>query len=335
MGLIGYVLETWAIYVFVKNNVQAPDVLFFFLITLHLIGTAVFSLGMYVAGVNYRFSSPWNWAIACFTVGGVFSVAGLIGMTGIFIFLSRITWKKSDVFDDYKQYLAYDYKPEEKFIDAYKLLETVDEELDVRPIVDILGENDVRLRRGAISIMGGLPKKDAARLLRMSLQDNNVEIRFYAALGLSKIESELNNNILMAKKEVDRDPASSSARLSLANSYAEYYESGILDPVTANYYMDLAINEYYKILDLGAEDINVLNSIGNLEVQKKNYESALLKFRKVCAMDPYNVFSNVGVIQIYYETGRIEQAIELSRNIIDRIPRTMGPMRSIIEYWSS
>lgn len=331
----GCVLETSAIYVFIRSDIQARELLFFPLAALHIAALAAFSFGMYTAGVDRGFSNPWNWAISCFTAGAVFPGAGLVGMAVIFMFLSGSAPEKGAAVDNYEQYITYDSKPDGKFIDAYRLLETVDEELDVRPLVDVLGENDVKLRRSAVSIMEALPKKDAARLLKMSLGDNNVEIRFYAALGLSRIESELNKSILMSREEVDEAPASPSAHLSLANSYAEYYESGMLDPVTADHYMDLAINEYYKILDLGGADINVLNSIGNLEIQKKNYESALSKFRKVCEADPYNIFANVGVIQVYYETGRIEQAISLSRNIIDRIPATRGPMRSIIEYWSS
>ena len=129
----------------------------------------------------------------------------------IFMIVSRHPWEKSAVYDEYEKYITFDFKPGQKRMAPDKLFEEIETELEVAPLVDVMGQDDIHLRRGAINIMNKLPKKDAVRLLKLSLNDKNLEIRFCAAAELSDIESEINENINTAKKEVERSPASGAA----------------------------------------------------------------------------------------------------------------------------
>lgn len=327
----GFLMEVAALMLLMADTSGQTTTFFSVFLPLHTLATAIFSYGMYRGAVRAFFNSPRNWtiiaAVSCFT----FSIAGFIAFL---LFLIRRRWHGSDVYEEYEKYIYYDFSPEKRFIDPVKLAETAGAELEVSPLVDVLGSEDVKLRRGAISIMNKLPAKDAVRLLKQSLHDRNVEIRFHAASEISRIETDLNEDIATAQNEVSRNPDSPDSRLSLANSYSAYYESGILDEITANYYMGLALSEYYKVLDLGGEDIEVMNYIGNLEVMRKDYEKALSKFKRVCEIDPENIYANVGIIQISFETGKVDEAIAYAKKIIDKMPATKGPMREIISYWA-
>lgn len=256
-------------------------------------------------------------------------------MLFIYIVMARHPWEKSAIYDEYERYITFDFKPEEKRMAPDRLFEEIESELEVSPLVDVMGQDDIPLRRGAIHVMNKLPKKDAVRLLKMSTSDKNLEIRFCAAAELSELEAEINENINMAKKEVERNPGSGAAHLSLANAYAEYYECGILDDITAAYYMDLAYRQYSKVLDLMGPEVKVLNYLGNLETQRKKYDDACKIFGRVLELDPENVFANVGIIQTYYETGQIERVIRYARGLAKRMPETKGPMREIIQFWAS
>jgi tetratricopeptide (TPR) repeat protein len=333
--MVGIVFEGAMTFLFFKNNITTLNISFLLILLLHVAAVYIFSLGVYLAAKKKHIGNPKNWFISSFACAFTFFGVGFIAVLGFVVLLARQMWEKSDVFDEYERYITYEYAREESHIEPDKLVEKVDEELEISPLVDIMGEKDTGLRRGAINAMQRLPPKDAVRLLRLSLKDNSVEIRFHAAIGLSQIESSINNTIVLARKEVQRNPSSAASHLLLANSYEEYYESGILDEVTAQYYMDLALGEYYKALELGSETVNVLNAIGDLQVRKTNYDKALASFGRACEIEPSNVFSNVGLIQVLYETKKVKEAIERAKQIIGKMPETKGPMREIIQYWAS
>jgi tetratricopeptide (TPR) repeat protein len=334
--LAGFFVEARALSLFLHHHIQSPDnFLFLILSFMHIVGTAAFAMGASGICEKYHFGNYKNWFIISFSLGFVFFIVGFIMTAAVIMFLISKRVQLGKAYEDYERYITYDYKPDEKHIDADNLTDVIDSRLELSPLVDVMSDNDSELRRGAVSIMERLPKKDAIRLLRLSLQDNNIEVRFYAALGLSRIEGEITGNILMAKEELERNPDSAVSHMLLANAYAEYNECGILDDVTARYYRGLAISEYYKVLAIEADNIEVLNSLANFEVGEKKYDSALAKFRRVCELDPYNTFANVGIIQILYETEHIRQAMDRAKEIVDKMPKTKGLMREIIEYWAS
>jgi len=256
-------------------------------------------------------------------------------MIPIFLIFVNRRWNKGGIYSEYEKYIAFDFKPEESGMPSDKLMEAIEEELEVLPLVDVMGQQDSQLRQSAIQVMKRLPKADAVRLLRLSLTDKNVENAFFAAFQLSEIEAEINEDITMARKEVERIQDSPGSRLSLANTYSEYHESGILDEITAKHYRELAFQEYQKTLELGGDDPKVLNYLGNLEVKRENYDNALSFFERVLAKDSLDIYAHVGVIQAYYEKGEIPKVIEYARQIADKMPRTKGPMREIINYWAA
>lgn len=330
----GVFLEWFMYYLFVIVAETALTPLFPLFILMHLVSVAIFSLGMYSASTIYRFGSNRNWLITTVILCFIFPVIGFISSCLLFVAISKHLWKRSDAYDDYEKYITYDYKPEKKHVDEDRIVEAVSAELMVQPLVDIMMEDDVKLRRGAVNVMKRLPKKDAVRLLKQSLSDKSVEIRFYAAVGLSEIESEINSNIEMAKKEIERVPDSINAYITLANSYSEYFECGILDDVTARYYLDLAIEGYYKICQMGGGNINILNSLGNLESKRGRISEAIAKFEKVCEIDPDNIYANVGIIELLYASGRVDEAAKRARKIIAKMPETKGPMRELVKFWA-
>jgi len=297
--------------------------------SLALLGSV--SYGMFAGGEVDLGLLPYKVIQLC----ALFVLVGFLSFLVIYMFQVKNRWQKSNIYNEYEKYIFYDFEPEKKFLDPDNLAAATEAELEISPLVDVMGEEDAELRRGAVNIMEKLPKKDAVRLLQLSLQDSDVEIRFYAASELSKIETELNDNIITAKEEVERSPDSADAHLSLANSYSEYYESGILDEVTANYYRGLALGEYYTVLELGGENVKVMNYLANLEALNKEYDKALARFKRVCEIAPNDVYANVGIIHVYFETGKIAEAIKHARGIIKKMPVTKGPMRGIIQYWAA
>ena len=296
-----------------KDAIISTKVFLSVFMPIHVIAVSFFTYSMKKLIKKAKFNSPGNWSTLIFYMCFIFSVGGFVSFSVIYLLFAKRRWQRGTAYEAYEKYIYSDFKSEKKFSDLDNLAEASQGELEISPLVDVLGEDDVQMRRGAINIMKHLPKEDAVRLLKHSLNDKNVEIRFFAAAELSRIETEMNDNIVMAEEEIRRHPDSADSHLSLANSYSEYFESGILDEVTANYYQELAIKEYYNVLELGGEDVGILNYIAKLEVLNGELDKAMEKFKKVCELDPENIFANVGIIQISYQTGDLKRAKKLSK----------------------
>jgi tetratricopeptide (TPR) repeat protein len=334
--LAAVALEVWAVVLFLGAGSAAPEPSL--LPTLALIHTASclsLSAAVYFLAVRVGILSPRNWLIMCLLMSLAFPAVGPFAMLGVFLVFVASPSERSSAYDEYARYITYDFKPQEKYMDPDKLAEGISQELDVTPLVEVLSESDSAARRGVINVTERLPKKDAIRLLRMVLDDKSVEVRYLAASQLSQIETEFNENVFTARKEVERAPESADAHLALANGYAEYFESGLLDDYAAQYYLGLAIGEYKKVLSLGGENIQIMNYLGNLELAAKRYDEALSKFKRVTQLDPENVYANVGLINVFYEKGQMKDVVRHAKEAMKRMPETKGPMREIVRYWAS
>ena len=301
---------------------------------LHVFSVMVFSSGTYAASRRYNFGNSRNWFITAFLVCAFFPGIGIISICLLFAAIATRAWQRTDVYDEYERYISFDYTPEERRMDEEEVIETVSEEVAVQPLVDVMLQDDTRLRRGAVNVMRRLPKKDAVRLLKQALMDKSVEIRFYAAVGLSEIEGEITGNIEVAIKQLERNPNRIDVHVTLANSYVDYFESGILDDVTAAYYRDKALSEYYLACELGGGRVEIFNSIAKLETEKKDYDKALKYFNVSRKLDPGDAVANLGVLRILYDTGRMSEAAELAGEIRGNIDVEDPSMRSIVEFWA-
>lgn len=334
--LAGVALEIWAVFLFLRTEAgsQTPPFLSL-LAAMHAASCAALSVALYFFGRRAELLSPQNWLIMSFLMSLAFPAVGPFAALTVFLIFAASPSERSSAYDEYSRYITYDFKPEEKYMDSDKLVEGISQELEVTPLVEVLGEPDSSARRGVINVTERLPKKDAIRLLRMVLDDKSVEVRYLAASQLSQIETEFNENVFAARKEVERHPESADPHLALANGYAEYFESGLLDSYAGQYYLDLAIGEYKKVLSLGGENIQIMNYLANLELLAKRYDEAFSKFKRVTQLDPENVYANVGLINIFYEKGQMKEVVRYAKEAMKRMPETKGPMREIVHYWAS
>ena len=328
-------LESAGLILFLKDRPGVFNAFVLNLVILHLASSVLLSVSLYRLSVRWRHSSPKNWLIATFFISLAFPLVGPLGTVGVFFLYSVSPIQKSGAYEEYEKYITYDFKPEEKYMPSDRLVEGIEEELQVMPLVEVLAETDPTARQGVVNIIEKLPKKDAVRLLKIALEDKSVEVRYAAAFELSRAEAEFNENIFMAREEAKRNPDSADAYLALGNGYSEYCESGLLDEYAAKYYRDLAMEEYKKALRLGGENVQILNYLAHLELLSKNYDDAAARFRRVTQLDPGNVFANVGLVSICYERHQIKEAIRYANDAMIRMPQTKGPMREIISYWAS
>ena len=146
--------------------------------------------------------------------------------------------------------------------------------MDVQPLVDVLHADDLELKASAIDVMTRLQGRHMVPVLKGLLTAPEVDVRFQASVGLSKLEGEIGDAIADAQARVDREPASAEAAYLLAQLYLDYVVSGLLDDTTAAHYARLGIAEFERCESLDAERDTVLQR-ARCYVAAKDYEGAL------------------------------------------------------------
>jgi tetratricopeptide (TPR) repeat protein len=301
-------------------------------IGINIVASLIFAFGMYL--FSRKLPSPVNWSILSFLISIAFVSIGMVGMVAINIWIKRAKRLKLGVYEAYEQYITFEYAEAPKYWREDALIEKMYEEMEVRPLVDVLSEEDYLLRRGAVDIIDRLGKQDAVKILQSGLVDGNVEVRFHVASELSKIETEYSDNILSAQKEVDKNPDSEDSHRILANAYAEYCRSGILDEISRDYYLGLAVEEYKRSLEISPPQINTRITLSQLLLEKGNIQEAEKNLKQVVSEAPDNYQAHIELAKIYYrrrDFQKVSQELKKSKSIV---PEKTGLVGEIVSYWS-
>jgi hypothetical protein len=140
------------------------------------------------------------------------------------------------------------------------------DELEIEPVVDVLREDDPELKRAAIEVIAKQGDTSAVRLLTGLLHDPSPEARFFASLGLSKLEDAICRALLAAQRAVADAPGSSEVHERLAQGYLDYALSGFLEGVTREYYLDVARQEFEAALPSSSDPDGVQRRLARVHL---------------------------------------------------------------------
>ncbi|OGR97705.1 MAG: hypothetical protein A2V88_03430 [Elusimicrobia bacterium RBG_16_66_12] len=107
------------------------------------------------------------------------------------------------------------------------------EVLDVVPAVDALVSHDPAFKRGAIEILAKMRSPEAIGWIIRARKDRDPETRFYATSALSRLQSDFDNAIHAAEREMFKRPGDFTAQLALHRIRYDYARSGLLESATS------------------------------------------------------------------------------------------------------
>lgn len=130
---------------------------------------------------------------------------------------------------------------------------------------------------------------NGVKLLNIALTDRDYEIRSFAAVVLNKLENDINQKILAAKRRMLKAPEDSQVRLDLVRMYYSYCAHGLTDAGTLDYYIGLAsalLDELDRQKTLNASENlekliwkgRIANFTGNRELEREIYDSILSEY---------------------------------------------------------
>lgn len=83
-----------------------------------------------------------------------------------------------------------------------------------------------------------------------------------------------------------------------------------------------ALKAFQSLLELDPENVRILQTLGDIYLQKKNYEKALEIFNQLKQANPNDLPSQIRVGLLYYELKEIDKAIEEFLSVQQRFPKS-------------
>lgn len=207
------------------------------------------------------------------------------------------------------------------------------EEREIQPLVDALKDMDVELRKGAVDALAAKGDHEAIRMLADSLENTVLEVRYFAVEALAKISKDFGEQIVAAQKKFQENPDSFQAITELANCYYEYATSNVEDETLSEFYLNQALAEYEKALNIKKDDTRVLTRYGEILVRLDKFQEALQTFENVAAHDKNNVDARVHLADIYFKMGKIKKVLKIVRQfkaLSDNLPEEI---RQAVSVW--
>ena len=124
--------------------------------------------------------------------------------------------------------------------------ESIQKNVNVEPLVEVIRSHHIGtdLKRGAIETLTNMCDPISVTLLKECLSDPDSEVRFYASSGLSRIEENLNEQILKYKNKTSKPEATAKDFYKYGSAYYEFIYLGIQDHDSLAYYLDMSIQNY-------------------------------------------------------------------------------------------
>jgi tetratricopeptide (TPR) repeat protein len=155
-----------------------------------------------------------------------------------------------------------------------QFLTTAKQIFDIEPYIDILGSEDLELKRSVISKLLKREDKTAVTLLREAQKDEHFEIRFLSANAMSGMEKKLADEGT-AMDELSQTQPSVDVFNRLGNIYFDHYYLGLVAVESQGVYLDKAIEAYGRSLKLDPEQDGVYLMIARVHIAMSRWQNAL------------------------------------------------------------
>ena len=333
-------LETGAVMTLTSDLPVGPMVDMLLAFAFHLGAACILSYGFWGAWTFSR-AEDKNWAVIGFVLVLTLPVFGLVGYTvayGLFRFRRRLDLKGPEVLDEFDRYVAYEPEIESALRDHPRRptagVHDEAQPTDVAPLIDILKSGDRDLKRGAIFSVARLDRRTAVKILRESLMDSDREIQFYAAGQLSKIEKDLSEHILRARRRLQVEPDAVDVRAEMGLYCKDYALSGLLDPSVERYFVRQAVEAFEKVLEADPARGDVLMAMADLHRSQGDHAAAVSAYRRALFLDPSSNTARIGMAHSFFairDFGNLGSVLE-ELTMAGEIPEDLGP---VIDFWKA
>ncbi len=217
---------------------------------------------------------------------------------------------------------------------AHELEVALLDELEIEPVVDVLREDDPELKRAAIEVIARQGDASAVRLLIGLLHDPSPEARFFASLGLSKLEDAIGRALVAAQRARAEAPDSAEAREHLAQLYLDYATSGFLEGVTRDFYLDLARQAFEEALPASPDPDAVAFRLARVHLLLGNIAEAAALLDDLGRRRPADPDLHALRLDVIYQFGDLRELVVYARRALAGLPED-AEARELVAWWAA
>ncbi len=284
--------------------------------------------GSLIALLLIRFRMPFR---SGFTLPLLFCLLiPLLGSTGAVIVVIAISRKgRMGILEEYSQYINTEEYRELFTRDENEFVPDPD---NLYSLADILHSNlPVSRKRVAIEALAQMEQPQTVAILREALQMDSVEVRFFAASVLSKLEMRLEMHLEELQEE-DRAGRQVSVISELAQACYDFVFYDIVDGGRRDRYLDLALGYALDAFSL-EQDSTSLSLAGRVFLQQRKYQQAIAIFNLYCRAYPDDYRGFLWRAEAYlsnHDYGMVQYDLARARELAE-IPDTL---KDAAEFWS-
>lgn len=299
---------------------------------LHVVASGLFGLALLT-----QQAGRWNWAWPL--LGGTvallaFPLVGMLAIAVAFV-LARLPLARPEPgsVEQLHAATALEARPTDAVAQAQELEVKLLDELEIEPVVEVLRENDPELKRAAIEAITRQGGPQAVRLLIGLLHDPSPESRFFASIGLSRLEDEISRAILAMQRTVAEQPTA-AAHEQLGQLYLDYAVSGFLEGVTRDYYLNLARQSFEAALAGGAAPDRLWQRLARVHLLLGNIAEAAALLDELAARGAQEVALHLLRMEVIYQFGDLRELTIYAQRARGRLGSN-AEGHELVEWWAT
>jgi hypothetical protein len=138
----------------------------------------------------------------------------------------------------------------EQNLDREVLSKKLYEDSKIQPYLDIFSHGELGLKINAIEKLSKQKTKNSIFLLKLALDDENYEVRYFSNNALEKIEKSLLEEIEILDEDIMNQPTLNELYNQRAHLYLNLYLMGLGDESTNEFYLEKSLHDYIFSLQL-------------------------------------------------------------------------------------
>ncbi|ASS75230.1 hypothetical protein CIG75_09715 [Tumebacillus algifaecis] len=206
--------------------------------------------------------------------------------------------------------------------------------LDVVPLIDVLEGSDPKRKKGALLQAQSMQSEIQVPVVRIALDDDDPEVRYYGASLLSRAEAVHSIRIRQLERELESKPEDVETWNKLAEEYGQIIEGGIAGAELSRFYLDKRIGVLNQSLSLDPDQPNVgIEKAQTLFLLNADEEAEQEAKRWLETSDSDVTDRALGVlIQIAYQRNDQQSLVRAVQQVSDR-NQLSEAVRGLVHLW--
>ena len=204
--------------------------------------------------------------------------------------------------------------------------------LEVQPLADIFAASDVQLKRAAIELLCEQPDAEWAATLRPLLADRDADVRTWAAIALSKIDSRYRQLLEEAQSRAASARESVDSLASLGSLFSDLAQFHASDETGRRRHLSQAVAAVQRGLALNPERLDLWIAQVRYQKDMGAGDAAWRVLDQVLGSHPNDAEVHLLAMEMAFEEARFDKVVRLAQRLseADGCPETPA----LVTWWA-